>query len=243
MKTLIIGNGEVGSALYFVLEVRYNEEVQIRDYTVGLKVDSIDIMHICFPYSDEFVDYVKKYQEEYNPKYTVIHSTVPVGTSSKCNACHSPIEGAHPHLEESLQKFTKFVGGKDADVVAEYFRDAGVKVYICRKSETTELAKLLSTTYYALCIEFVKEAERLCDANEVPFSEAFTLFQEKYNEGWRELNRPEYQRPILIPIQKKQGGHCTMPNCELLNSVFAKIVLELSEDGEDKRNISGKKDR
>ena len=230
MKTLIIGAGEIGNALYEILHPFY--ETYIKDKG-DLEMGGIEIMHVCFPYFGGFIEEVKKYQKQYNPKYTAIHSTVPVGTSERCSACHSPVRGAHPYLAESLKTFVKFVSGNDADTVAEYFRCAGLKVYICRKSETTELGKLLSTTYYATCIEFVKEAEQLCQVHNVPFAEAFTLFQQTYNEGWRKQDYAEYQRPVLIPIQNKQGGHCTLSNCELIKeSNFANFVLKQNNRGE-----------
>ena len=226
-KTLIIGAGQIGKALYEVLSPYYDTAI-VDKHEKPITKD-VDIMHICFPYSKNFVKEVKRYQKLYKPKITVIHSTVPVGTSRKCNACHSPVRGMHPYLAESIRTFVKFVGGKKADLVAEYFRRANIKAYICRKSETTELGKLLSTTYYAVCIEYVKSAEKLCEKYKVPFSEAFTLFNLTYNEGWTKLGHPEYQRPTLVPIQRKQGGHCTLPNCDLLESKFTKLIKELNE--------------
>lgn len=169
---------------------------------------------------------VKSYKKEYSPDYAVIHSTVPVGTSRECSAIHSPVRGRHPDLSEGIETFVKFVGGEKADPVAEYFMRAGMKVQLCRKPETTELAKILSTSYYALCIEYVKEAERLCQKENVPFGEAFTLFQKTYNEGYKKLGDSEFQRPNLQPLQKKQGGHCTVPNLEFLDSDFADFIIQ-----------------
>ncbi|RLC36505.1 hypothetical protein DRH27_05120 [Candidatus Falkowbacteria bacterium] len=221
MKGLIIGAGEIGQALYRVLYGSH--EIYMRDkQDIGLR--NIEIIHICFPYSNKFVGIVKKYQKQYNPKYTVIHSTVPVGTSRKCGAVHSPVRGMHPHLESGIRTFVKFVGGKDADIIAEYFRRAGLKVQICRKSETTELAKILSTTRYGIDIEVCKEIERLCGRYNVPFSEAYTLWTETYNEGYQKLNRPEYTRPILQPIQGKILGHCVLPNLKLIKTKLTRWV-------------------
>lgn len=231
MRTLIVGAGEVGNALYDVLSPYYDVELIDKNGVIipSSKAGKLDIMHICFPYFKGFEREVKKYKKKYKPRFTVIHSTVPVGTSKKCGACHSPIRGIHPYLEKSIQEFVKFVGGDNADRVAEYFRRAGLKVHICRKAETTELGKLVSTTYYATIIEYVKAVEKLCDKYKVPFSEAFTLFQQTYNKGYERLGYPEYQRPVLVPIQRKQGGHCTLPNCDLLEFKFSRLVKELNK--------------
>ena len=113
MKTpplsLIIGAGEVGKSLAAVLDPYY-PIVLVDKKPVRIK-EPVEIMHVCFGYSDTFVQNVNEYQERYKPKYTVIHSTVPVGTSLQCDAVHSPIIGRHPYLEESIKMFTKFLGG------------------------------------------------------------------------------------------------------------------------------------
>lgn len=218
MKSLIIGSGEIGKSLCYVLD----GDITDKTFTGG----EYDIIHICFPYNDEFESEVKRYQELYKPKYTVIHSTVPVGTSRKCDAIHSPVIGVHPYLEESLKTFTKYLGGEQAGEVADYFRRAGIKVYLTDKSETTELAKLSQTTQYALNIEYVKNLKRECDKNNVPFSEVYTLFTDNYNKGYNKLGSPEYKLPLLVPIMTKQGGHCTIPNCKLWDTKFTKFILQ-----------------
>jgi len=230
-KSIVIGMGQVGTAVYNVLAKRFHVDDWDLKYNINEPDDyNYFILHICFPYFDGFEKEVKKYQEKYQPKYTVIHSTVPVGTSRKCGAFHSPVRGMHPDLTGGIRTFVKFIGGENSDEVAEYFRKAGIRIYLCRKPETTELAKLLSTTYYATCIEYIKATEKLCKEHDVPFAEAFTLFQQTYNEGWKKLDHPEYQRPILIPIQRKQGGHCTLPNCELLKEFkFAQLIKQLNK--------------
>ena len=134
MKHLVIGTGEVGTAISKIFQCDIVGKVE--SFNSNFR---FDIIHICFPYSEDFIDEVKRYQELYKVKYTIIHSTVPVGTSRKLNAIHSPILGIHPYLEESIKTFTKYLGGENASEVADEFRRAGMKVYITDKSETTEL--------------------------------------------------------------------------------------------------------
>jgi len=214
MKTLIIGAGEIGSSLFEILSENY--ECDMID-----KVENVDsafeIIHICFPYSEKFVEYVKEYQTKYAPKYTVIHSTVPVGTSAKLKAIHSPVVGIHPHLFESLKIFSKFIGGPDASEVADYFRRAGIKVSIHDKAEITELMKIMSTTFYAMTIEFTKGIKRLCDNYKIPF-EAWSIWTDNYNKGYKKLGYPEYSRPNLVPIMTGQHGHCTQSNSVMLHN-------------------------
>ena len=159
--SLIIGAGEVGKSLFNVLSP-YHTLVLVDREPVQVLGD-IEIMHVCFGYGPDFIAQVKGYQERYKPRYTIIHSTVPVGVSRQCNAIHSPIVGIHPYLEEGIRTFTRFLGGEDASQVAQYFKRAGLKVYLFDKPETTELMKKLDTTFYVLCIEYTKEIKRLAE--------------------------------------------------------------------------------
>jgi hypothetical protein len=154
---------------------------------------------------------------------------VPVGTSRAVKAIFSPVVGLHPHLEKSLKTFTKFIAGDGASDVADYFRRAGMKIYLLDKSETAELAKLSQTTFYALMIEYVKDLKRHCNRLDLSFSEAYTLFSVDYNKGYELLGYPEYKMPLLVPIQKKQGGHCTIPNCDLWQTVFTDFIKKQNE--------------
>lgn len=231
MKTYIIGAGEVGGALANVLRKQYGVIVVDTDTPVSdFRRDGESVMHICFPYTEAFfVDEVERYQALYKPTYTVIHSTVPVGTSRACGALHSPVIGIHPFLYEGIKTFTKFIGGDGASQVADYFRRAGLKVYLFDEPETTELLKILDTTKYAVDIEYTKDVKRQCEKFRVPF-EAWTLYLENYNLGYEKLGYPEYRRPNLVPIMKKQGGHCTRNNCDLLETPFTKIVRDLNDN-------------
>jgi len=217
MDSLIIGNGEIGQALHKVIGGNITGITNIPG--------KYDIIHICFPYFNKFVEEVKRYQKLYLPKYTVIHSTVPVGTSRKCDAIHSPVVGLHPYLEESLKTFVKFLGGNGVDEVADYFRRMNVRVYITDKPETTELMKLMDTTHYGIEIEFVKDIKRLCTKYGLPF-EMWTLWVENYNSGYENLGHPEYKKPNLIPIMRKIDGHCVLPNADLIETKFTKFLKD-----------------
>jgi hypothetical protein len=164
----------------------------------------------------------------YNTKYTVIHSTVKPGTSEILGAIYSPCIGIHPHLEESMKIFTKFLGGKDASDVAQYFRRAGIKVYLTDDSTPLELTKSLSTTYYGMCIEYTKEVKRQLDGYGGNF-ELWTLWNNNYNNGYKELGYPEYVRQNLIPMMGVTGGHCILPNLDFISSPFAKFIKDQNE--------------
>lgn len=222
----------MGGALSEVLSAGPREVVGI-DVDTPPRVRNRDerkgcTMHVCFPYSDAFIGDVRKYREELQPKHTVVHSTVPVGTCSILVATHSPVVGLHPNLEESLMTFRKFVGGPDASEVAEEFRRCGMRVVVTDKSETTELLKLMCTAYYGLMVEFTKDVKRLCTKLGVPF-EVWQLWNENYTEGYRTLGH-KYDRPELQPIMTEMGGHCVIPNLDLIDTRFTRFLREVVED-------------
>jgi hypothetical protein len=226
--SLILGMGEVGKSLFDVLSKNY-EVSGYNETEAYVSGETFQYLHICFPYSKTFVQDVLDYKAKFKPKFTVIHSTVPVGISRKCGAIHSPIVGIHPHLAESITTFTKYLSGKDASGMANYFRKAGIKVYLFDKQETTEIGKLSQTTFYALTIEYVKELQRICYGYGLSFTEVYTTLVQDYNRGYEQLGYPEIKIPLLVPIMTPQGGHCTIPNCGLWNNDITKFVERMNK--------------
>lgn len=210
MKHIVAGDkGQIGIAIKRIFACN--------GFDSGEEIPGLcDCLHICFPYSDQFTDWVKSYQLMYKPKFTIVHSTVKVGTCRELGALSSPCRGIHPNLYEGILTFEKFIGGEQASLVADEFRKHGMKVILCDKQETTELGKLLDTEYYRACIEFTHRAKELSLKYDVPFAECYTLFNQTYNSGYVKLDHPEYIRPVLQPIMKEIGGHCVVPNSKLI---------------------------
>lgn len=216
-KHLTIGFGEVGKAINAIVGGEVHDPHSKKEY------DGIcEVMHVCFPYSPEFNTAVEAYKRRFKPVLTIIHSTVPVGTSRALECVHSPIRGVHPHLEEGIRTMVKYFGGKDAEMAAEYFRKLGVSVKVVDKSETTEALKLWSTTQYGVFIDLNKEIHKWCEENNVDFDIVYTHANETYNEGYLKLGRPEVMRPVLKYMGGTIGGHCVLPNCKILDSESTK---------------------
>jgi hypothetical protein len=229
-STIVIGGGEIGNSVYNVLSNEYEVDLYDIKYPKGdleeMEKNTYVYMHICFPYGNDFIEQVNKYKEIFKPKYVIVHSTVRVGTCSDLGAYHSPCLGIHPDLTISMKTFTKFISGGTADGrahLANYFRRAGLTIYLTDKSETTELSKIMCTTYYGMNIEFTKEMKRQCDLYGVPF-EFWTIWNNNYNQGYTRLNHPEYVRQNLVPMMSEQGGHCTIPNTKLLDNNFTRLL-------------------
>lgn len=224
-KHLIIGLGEVGTALREIFDC------DGLDIEGGAEFKGYDFIHICFPWSKSFIEEVKRYQKEYlrAKGITVIHSTVPIGTSSKLKAVHSPIRGIHPILKESIETFVKFFGGSDTKKAAKEFEERGIVTYSSKNSRNTEALKLWDTTIYGDNIILEKEIHDFCKKNKLDFGLVYGYANATYNVGYEALGYPEYKRYILSHVRGKIGGHCIIQNCDLLNTPTAKRIKKFNK--------------
>lgn len=88
------------------------------------------------------------------------------------------------------------------------------------------MAKLTSTTYYGLCIAWHGEMKKMCDKHDIDF-DVINKWTETYNSGYIELDMPGVVRPNLYPPSDGIGGHCVIPNTELLLTQFESMALDL----------------
>ena len=247
-NVLVIGyKGEIGSALLKVIEDSKKYNVFKKDIEDLEIKEKIDIMHICIPYFDNFVDIVVDYINKYKPELVIINSTVRPETTQKiyekrkCKIVHSPVRGKHPHIEEGLLKAIKFIGPIDSesgDMAREHFESLGIKTEVLKIPIEAELGKLFSTTYYALCIAYHQEMERICKKFNADFDQTVTRFNETYNDICREIN-PQVVRPVLFP--GLIGGHCLMPNIELLKKDIKSDFFSVIEKSNEKKKQDSEK--
>ena len=232
----IIGYGEIGRALD-ALYIENEFLPLIRDVDRDDGLGQVDVLNIAIPFSDTFIKDVSQYIEEIAPKeLVIIHSTVPPGTTEKVSkvfprTVHSPVRGVHPTLLEGFKTFTKIVGGDGANEAADHLEnDLGIDACVYESSRATEVAKLLDTSYYGVCIAWHDYAFKLREALDVSFDEAMTKYNFSYNRGYSELGKEEVIRPILSPPDGRIGGHCVVHNAELLRHVLDSPLLRAVTD-------------
>jgi len=203
MKVGILGYGEIGRAID-ELYIIAGEQPLIRDLERNDFAKGMDVMHVCIPYSEKFTGVVHRNQIDYKPKLTIIHSTVPVGTTQRhnryANTVHAPVRGVHPNLVEGLKTFVMYIGYEDKEIAIKaesILSKLGIDTVIVKDSRHTELAKLLSTTYYALCISLHAYANKLCDSEGLDFDNVMTNWTDTYNEGYTKLGMASVVRPTL----------------------------------------------
>lgn len=229
---VVVGLGEVGRPLL--------ELVSRRHHAIGVDVapalddvPRVDVMHVCYPFEVEaFVEETVRYVQRFRPALTVVNSTVAVGTTRAIAArtgaavVHSPVRGKHARMRDELLAYTKFVGpidaaaGKDA---AAHWEGLGMRTRVLASPEATELAKLAETAYFGLLIAWAQDVERYCDRLGPDYDDVVSFFDEIG------FFPPVKYVPGVI------GGHCVMPNLEILRRCGPSEILAAIESSNQKK--------
>jgi UDP-N-acetyl-D-mannosaminuronate dehydrogenase len=239
-KIGFLGFGEIGQAVHKLYQ---NSGLLfscfVKDLNRHDELKDLDVLNIAIPFNEsfDFVETVKKEIQASNTKLAIIHSTVSVGTTRKLKQLlphvkivHSPCRGIHPNLYEGLLTFPKFVGAindEDLDAAATHLSSLKLNVAKCDNAETTELAKLLDTSYYGICIAYHGEAKKACEKFGANFDQAMTAYNKSYNESYTALGKPNVVRPTLTSPEGGIGGHCIVENAELLSRQCQSLALDL----------------
>jgi UDP-N-acetyl-D-mannosaminuronate dehydrogenase len=146
-----------------------------------------------------------------------------------CLVAHSPIRGVHKgfeYMKWELRRWTKYVGGvneESAEAARKHFERLGLKTKVLKSCLETELAKLFETTYRAWMIACFQEIHRISRHLGADFDSVVDFLEDTH--------RIRLDRPIMFP--GVIGGHCLIPNVELLlrsyDSEFLRLVLKSNE--------------
>jgi UDP-N-acetyl-D-mannosaminuronate dehydrogenase len=223
---VVVGLGEIGKPLFEIVSKVHNAfGVDIAPMTEN--PDKVDVMHICIPFAiPDFIGESVRYIQRFKPALTIINSTVSVGTTraiaerSGAAVVNSPVRGKHIKMVADLLHYQKFIGPMDAQSggkAAEHFESIGLKTKTLAAPEATELAKLTETTYFGLMIAWAQELERYCDKTNQNYEEVISFYDEI------KFFPPVKYFPGVI------GGHCVMPNIEILNNWTDSVILRAVE--------------
>lgn len=247
---LIIGLGEIGHTMFsllnehkqgfsvYGLDLDQNKMLQLSQSGTNIP-NKLNTMHICLPCGNQekFVEVAVGYVEKFKPTLVIVNSTVPPGTTLKvaarcnCAVAHSPSRGVHKNAEHMLwemKRWTKYVGGADevaAEAAKAHFEKLGLKVKVLKSCTETELAKLFETTYRAWMIACFQEMHRISRAFGADFDETVDFLEDTH--------RQRFDRPVMFP--GVIGGHCLIPNTELLLEVYDSEFLRLILKSNEKR--------
>ncbi|MDP2967302.1 MAG: hypothetical protein Q8N87_02740 [bacterium] len=238
-KVGILGYGEVGQAIAKFYGSAGSSQAKIKDLNRDDGLKGVEILHICLSWSENFIKIVRSEIKKIKPKLTIVHSTIVPGTTKRLAlslpkglrmVVHSPIRGIHPHLYEGIKTFVKYIGAdnkKAGKIAKSHLEGLGIKTKVFYPSTTTEIGKLLDTSYYGLVIAWHGEMKRLCDKYKINFEEAVTDFNNTYNQGYKKLGKSNVIRPVLYPPKSGITGRCVVSNTEILNKYFKSKAIDL----------------
>lgn len=237
MRHLVIGHGQIGQAIHAMLKRSEDEIIETYDIQKNTKEDKqkildggkLDVLHVCFPFNDKFIEYVRGYIDEFKPGYTIIYSTVKIGTTKQLgeNVFHSPVVGRHPNLYEGVLYGLRFIGTNqgDAHPVDTLWESLGARVKIVESTDATEFIKIRSTSKFGINLVWTDYEKSIADDIGMEFN-ILKEFDEDYNKLYVKLGMEWAQQYILDPPEGVIGGHCVIPNAKLLNEQYPNELLE-----------------
>lgn len=232
MRHVVIGIGEVGTGVLNVL-VGAGYKVDTIDLVDSMAEPRVyDVLHICIPYSDSFVDEVVTYKEQHRAKVVIIYSTVPIGTTKKIDgAVHSPVEGRHPRLTYGVKTFKRYIGYNDINdgkVAERIWRDI-TETQLVENSDATEFLKLASTSKYGINLVWAQYMDDTMRKLGLGY-ELVKDWDLSYNELYARMKLPKFKKYVLDSPKGKIGGHCVVPNAALLDEQYPNDMLKMIKE-------------
>ena len=238
MTDVILGMGEVGETLFNLLVDRKFDCIGIdldnskcKNYTENKIIENPQYLHVCLPgeltgFTDIVVNWINKIK---NIKVVIIHSTVKPGTTKTIQEkfsmpiLFSPVRGVHKRFLNDIKKYTKFISFDGAEIDSKIRIDLEnrfEKIDWMSTTKTAELAKILvDTTYYGWLINYAQITKMICEKENVDFDEMWKFADEIHeNLG----NRPKMFPGII-------GGHCVIPNLDLVEYENLDIIKKINE--------------
>ncbi len=234
----IIGFGEIGKPLGQLLAGRfsvYPMDPKVYPEYTGDQI-TCNFLHICIPGSlDNFNEIVLEYIEKFEPKYTIIHSTVIPGTTraieelvkkyskeesqETCKVVFSPVQGKHADnkMKREMLNYPKYLGATSLEIaqtVKVHLGEIGFDVLIMNNPEEAEWSKIVATSYFGLMISWAQEMERLCDKHELDYNCITHFFP----------LADDFTPPHIPGIIR---GHCVIQNLDLWEKVGKSDFVDL----------------
>lgn len=238
MTDVILGMGEVGQTLFDLLVDRKFDCVGIdlddskcKKYSENEVIKNPEYLHVCLPgeltgFTDIVLDWIDKIK---NIQVVIIHSTVKPGTTKIIQEkltipiLFSPVRGVHKRFLNDIKKYTKFISFDGIEIDSKIKIDLEnrfEKIDWMSTTKTAELAKILvDTTYYGWLINYAQITKMICEKENVDFDEMWKFADEIHeNLG----NRPKMFPGII-------GGHCVIPNLDLVEYENLDIIKKINE--------------
>jgi hypothetical protein len=223
-KTVVVaGCGEIGFPIYQLSRGGY-EQVIALDPRFGEPESPkypVAALHVAIPGSlTNFIEIVSTYAERYAPDIVLVHSSSEPGKTDELvhrlgeeKVVHAQVHGKHTggKMRSDMLRYPKFIATRSdqafekAKTVLAAMGHSPDRIVRLSSPLAGEMAKLLATTFFGYLIVWTQEVERMSRSCGVPFEELMSFAQLETDDF-----RINDKFPGVI------GGHCVMPNIELL---------------------------
>src|SRR3990172_2020973 len=162
-KNVVAGLGEIGMPILKLLDknfltIGYDINPKLMDMNQFKKYQSLDVsfLHICIPFTKNFVKSIINLNSRFKPKCIIIHSTISPGTTStiqsklKTPVIYSATRGVHKRMLTDLKRYTKFYSIESnaprakwaSSLFSKLMKKCGIKTKKMSSPITLELAKI-----------------------------------------------------------------------------------------------------
>ena len=239
-KYVVAGIGEIGKPILKLLAkdnvvVGFDLNPDLMDKRKFERYQKLktSFLHITIPITGKFIKNVLNLYKKFQPECIVIHSTIKPGTTEKLQeklsipVIYSATRGIHKRMAYDLKRYTKFFvisanaprGKWASSKYVQSMKRCGIKTKKMSKPETLELAKIIcDTSYLGWLVNYAQLSNIIAIEHEVDYDEMWS-FSDEIQEFLG--NRPKMY-PSFI------GGHCVIPNLNLINNETLNIINKMN---------------
>ena len=239
-KDVVIGLGEIGLPIYKLISKNFpvdgiDKLENLNKEKSSLKSHSVELIHICTPYSKNLYSIIKKFTKKYQPKAVVIHSTISPNTTEIIQKkidipiIYSATRGVHKRMLTDLKRYTKFYSVYDwaphANLASKIFqkrmKTCNVKTKKISNPLTLELSKIVvDTSYYGWLINYAQISKIISQKYKIDYDEMWSFSDE--------IHKFLKNRPKMFP--GFIGGHCVIPNLELIDNELLNQIDKINKN-------------
>ena len=239
-KDVVVGLGEIGNPILKMLSkkkivVGFDLNRDLMDKIKFEKYKNLEtsFLHIAIPGTDKLITNILKLYKKFRPECIIIHSTIKPGTTEKLQkkipipVIYSATRGVHKRMVYDLKRYTKFFvisanapRGKWATTrYVQSMKRCGIKTKKMSKPETLELAKIIcDTSYLGWLVNYAQLSNVIAIEHGVDYDEMWS-FSDEIQEFLG--NRPKMYPGFI-------GGHCVIPNINLINNESLNIINKIN---------------
>ena len=245
-KDIVAGIGEIGKPILKLLSknsitVGFDLNRDLMDEIKFEKYKNLEtsFLHIATPGTDKLITNILKLYKKFRPECIIIHSTIKPGTTEKLQkkipipVIYSATRGIHKRMIYDLKRYIKFFvisanAPRSKWASSRYvkvMKDCGIKTKKMSSPETLELAKIIcDTSYLGWLVNYAQLSNMIAIEYGVDYDEMWDFSHEIHKFLG---NRPKMFPGII-------GGHCVIPNLDLIHNRSLNIIKEMNDIYEKK---------